>query len=114
MSVLSWASPSLSRSRSGIFVLLAAVVLLWFPTVMRFRVWRAVLRLPQLLVFAGVAVFIWLAENIATFCHVWIYPNQKTGWSMVSLGKFSSWYLLMIISFVLVNLVHRPKELSDA
>ncbi|HMS72453.1 MAG TPA: hypothetical protein PKB03_05415 [Baekduia sp.] len=28
MSVLSWASPSLSRSRSGIFVLLAAVVLL--------------------------------------------------------------------------------------
>ncbi len=24
-----------------------------------------------------------------------IYPNQQAGWSMVSLGKLSSWYLLM-------------------
>jgi uncharacterized membrane protein YoaT (DUF817 family) len=94
--------------------LFAATALLFWRCAVHYRVFRFRHRMNMLLGFLLVALFIWLAENIATFCHVWIYPNQKTGWSMVSLGKFSSWYLLMIISFVLVNLVHRPKELSDA
>jgi uncharacterized membrane protein YoaT (DUF817 family) len=66
--------------------------------------------MPLLLGFALVALFIWLAENIATWSRVWLYPNQKSAWSMVSLAKFGSWYLLMILSFVLVNLVHRRDQ----
>ena len=38
---------------------------LWARTVMYARVWRRVLRMPLLAAFAGVAVFIYLAENIA-------------------------------------------------
>ncbi|MGO8609196.1 DUF817 family protein, partial [Rhizobium johnstonii] len=42
------------------------------------------------------------------------YPSQDDGWHMVGLEKLGSWYLLMIISFVLVSLVQRPRGLDDA
>ena len=53
-----------------------------------------------------VALFIWFAENMGTFARAWVYPGQQTGWQMVSIEKLGSWYLLMIISFVLVAAVH--------
>ena len=66
--------------------------------------------MPLLLGFCLVATFIWLAENIGTFTSVWLYPHQaKAGWSPVGIGKFGSWFLLMIISFVLVTTIHQPK-----
>jgi len=77
----------------------------WF----RFTPDRTTLRMPMLLGFGLVAFFIWLAENLATFAGAWIYPDQHDGWRMVSLAKMGSWYLLMLLSFVLVTLVHRPK-----
>lgn len=91
------------------WILLAAVAVLWFPTVMHFRVWRAVLRLPQLLVFAGVALFIWLAENIATWGGAWAYPHQEVGWEPVGPQKLVSWFLLMILSVVMVTWVYPPR-----
>lgn len=91
-------------------VLFAATALLFWRCSVHYRVFRFRHRMNMLLGFFLVSLFIWFAENIATASRVWIYPNQKAGWSMVSLGKLSSWYLLMIISFVLVNLVHRPKR----
>lgn len=66
--------------------------------------------MPVLLGFGLVALFIWLAENIATWSRAWIYPDQAGGWTPVSISKIGSWYLLMIISVVLVSLVHRPQE----
>ncbi len=60
--------------------------------------------------FGLVALFIWLAENIGTFARAWTYPSQDNGWHMVGLEKLGSWYLLMIISFVLVSLVQRPRK----
>lgn len=95
------------------WVLLALVVLLWLRTVMHFRIWRAVLRVPVLLVFAGVALFIWLAENIATWAGAWFYPNQADGWELVSPQKLVSWFLLMIISIVLVTWVYPPRSPDD-
>ncbi len=62
--------------------------------------------MPLLLGWFLVALFIWLAENIATFANIWIYPNQHEEWKMVSLAKLSSWYLLMLLSFVLVSLIN--------
>ena len=50
-----------------------------------------------------------LAENVGTFSRAWIYPDQAGGWSPVSLAKLGSWFLLMLISVVLVSLVHRPE-----
>lgn len=91
------------------WVLLAGVIVLWFPTVMYARVWRRTLRLPLLLVYAGVAVFIYLAENIGTWAGAWVYPDQVLSWQPVSLSKLSSWFLLMIISVVMVTWVYPPR-----
>lgn len=55
-----------------------------------------------------VALFIWLTENIGTFTKTWLYPSQRLGWSMVSIDKLGSWFLLLIISYTLVSLVNAP------
>lgn len=93
------------------WVLLVAVVLVWGRCIMLFRNHRErpARSLPILLPFLGVAFFIWIAENIGTAAGAWIYPHQAGGWEMVSLSKMVSWFLLMIISVVLVTLVYRPR-----
>jgi hypothetical protein len=60
---------------------------------------------PLVAVWLVIASLIWLAENIATYANIWLYPNQLESWQMVSLGKLSSWYLLMLLSFVLISLI---------
>ena len=91
------------------WVLLALVVLLWGRTIMHFRVWRARLRAPLLAVFAGVALFIWIAENVATWGGAWLYPHPQGGWELVSPQKLIAWFLLMIISVVMVTWVYPPR-----
>jgi uncharacterized membrane protein YoaT (DUF817 family) len=64
-------------------------------------------RMPLLLSFVLIGFFIWLAENISTFYGVWRYPNQVGAWAVVHLGKWSSWSLLVIMTFTIVaNLKH--------
>ena len=65
--------------------------------------------MPMLVGFLLVAFFIWLAENLATVANAWTYPAQAHGWKPVPVTKMGSWYLLMLLSFVLVSMVHRPK-----
>jgi uncharacterized membrane protein YoaT (DUF817 family) len=91
------------------WVLFAAVALLYFRSSMHYRVFRLRHRMPMLLAFLLVALFIWIGENIGTWSRAWIYPDQSDGWSLVSWSKLGSWYLLMLISVVLVTLVHPPK-----
>jgi uncharacterized membrane protein YoaT (DUF817 family) len=63
--------------------------------------------MPLLLAFVLIGFFIWLAENISTFFGVWRYPNQVGAWAVVHLGKWSSWSLLVIMTFTIVaNLKH--------
>jgi uncharacterized membrane protein YoaT (DUF817 family) len=88
--------------------LFAGIGVMFWRTGVWFRPFRTHRRMPLLLGFLLVALFIWFAENIATFSNAWLYPNQKHGWTMVSWTKLGAWYLLMIISFVLVSLVQRP------
>lgn len=76
----------------------------WFTTDRRRR------SMPVLIGFSLVALFIWIAENLATFGRAWIYPKQADGWEMVGIEKLGSWFLLMIISIVLVSIVYRPEE----
>jgi len=64
-------------------------------------------RMPLLLAFVLIGFFIWLAENISTFFGIWRYPNQIGAWATVSVGKWSSWSLLVIMTFAIVaNLKH--------
>ncbi|WIJ24853.1 DUF817 domain-containing protein [Devosia sp. RR2S18] len=92
------------------WVLFGATALLYWRTTMHYRVFRFRHRMPILLAFLLVAVFIWIAENIGTWSRAWIYPGQEDSWSLVSWSKLGSWYLLMLISVVLVTLVHPPRE----
>lgn len=89
--------------------LLVATALLFARTRVWYRPFRKHRWMPLLVGFLLVATFIWLAENIATFSRAWVYPDQAEGWTPVSPHKLVAWYLLMIISFVLVSLVHRPR-----
>ncbi len=90
--------------------LFAATVLLFGRGWFYFTANRTRLRMPLLLGFGLVALFIWFAENLGTLGRAWAYPGQEAGWEMVSLAKLGSWCLLMIISVVMVSLVHRPEE----
>lgn len=96
--------------RYGLFALTAVA---FFRCQVHYRVWRWQHQMPLLLGFFLVSLFIWLAENVATFTQVWLYPGQEAGWHMVSLQKLGSWYLLMIVSWVLVTLVHRPQSVAS-
>lgn len=91
-------------------ILFAAMGLLFWRTRVIFRVWRENRSMPLLLGWFLVALFIWFAENIATFSRAWIYPSQQAGWTLVSPAKLGAWYLLMYISFVLVAAVHRVRS----
>ncbi|WP_156255328.1 DUF817 domain-containing protein [Sandarakinorhabdus oryzae] len=90
--------------------LFAATALIWRRTWVEFTVWRTRRRMPLLLGLLLVALFIWFAENIGTFTRTWAYPGQEGGWTMVPLAKLGAWYLLMIISFVLVLRLHGSEQ----
>ncbi|NUO57990.1 MAG: DUF817 domain-containing protein [Hamadaea sp.] len=91
------------------WVITAVVAVVFGRCVMYFRIFRRRLRMPLLLGFGLVAVFIWLAENIATWSRAWSYPSQTAGWHLVSPSKLGSWFLLMIISVVMVAWVYPPR-----
>jgi uncharacterized membrane protein YoaT (DUF817 family) len=91
------------------WVLLAAVVVIYGRCVMHFRVFRKQFRMPLVVAFLLVALFIWIAENIATWSGAWLYPSQLDGWHPVGLEKLVAWFLLMIISVVLVAWVYKPQ-----
>ncbi|MDP9839640.1 uncharacterized membrane protein YoaT (DUF817 family) [Neorhizobium huautlense] len=69
-------------------------------------------KMPLLLAFVLIGFFIWLAENISTFFGIWTYPNQLGAWSAVHIGKWSSWSLLVIMTFTIVaHLKHIKRQI---
>ncbi len=93
--------------RWGLFI---ASAVLYGPATIWFKADEKHRCMPLIVGLFLVAVFIWFAENIGTYARAWTYPSQKSGWHMVSWSKLGSWYLLMLISFVLVAWVHKPVE----
>ena len=87
---------------------LAACALgLYARTTVVFRPLDVDRKMPLLLGFILTGFFIWLAENISTFFTIWQYPNQVGAWSAVHVQKWSSWSLLVIMTFTIVaNLKH--------
>ena len=92
------------------WLLFAAAAWLLGCTTVHFKVWHHHRSMPLLLGLVLVSVFIWLSENIGTFTKTWLYPAQRLGWSMVSIDKLGSWFLLLIISYTLVSLVNAPRD----
>ena len=78
-----------------------SMVIFW-KTKMLFRLNQHQFQLPILPVLIVLAFLIWIAENISTFYKIWLYPSQVDVWHMVGWGKIGSWYLLLLLSLVLV------------
>jgi len=91
------------------WLLFALTAVLFGRAWVHFRIWRRHRRMPLLLGFFLVAVFIYAAENIGTFAGAWLYPSQRGGWVPVAPEKFGSWFLLMIISYALVFALNRAE-----
>jgi len=87
---------------------LAALALgLYARTTVVFRPLDRDRTMPLLVAFLLIGFFIWLAENISTFFGIWRYPNQLGAWTSVHVGKWSSWSLLVVMTFTIVaNLKH--------
>mgnify|MGYP000940143531 FL=1 len=84
------------------WLLLAFVFVVFHRARVHYAVRGVHYRMPLALSFALIGFFIWIAENIATFLGAWTYPDQEQGWRLVGFGKISSWFLLVIISFIIV------------
>ena len=69
--------------------------------------------MPLLVGWFLVSLFIWFAENIATYANIWIYPNQQNEWQVVPIEKLTSWYLLMMLSFMLVTAINKVNYSED-
>ncbi|MEP7042919.1 MAG: DUF817 domain-containing protein [Dokdonella sp.] len=95
-------------------VLFGASALLFGRCRVHYRIWHVHRRMPLLLGLFLVALFIWIAENLGTWTHTWIYPHQANAWSAVKLGKLGSWFLLLIVSYALVAAVNRQPLSSPA
>jgi len=83
-----------------LFILILPFV--FFKTTVQFKVKLTILRMHLVLSFFLIGLFIWIAENIATFFGAWKYPDQHAHWQIVHVGKISSWFLLVIVSFIIV------------
>ncbi|GLC88898.1 DUF817 domain-containing protein [Lysinibacillus piscis] len=85
------------------------VIIIFWRTWVSYEVGDRRYRMPLALSFVLIGFFIWIAENIATFFGAWQYPNQTATWSLVHVGKVSSWLLLVIVSFLIVAVLKRVK-----
>lgn len=93
------------------WMLIPLVFILFWKTRVYFTVIAGRQRwMPLSLAFVLIAFFIWIAENISTFYGAWQYPNQIHVWNVVSTNKITSWFLLVIISFIIVASLKHYKE----
>lgn len=92
------------------WILIPLVFIVFWGVNVEFTVTDKIRRMPLSVSFLLIAFFIWIAENISTLLGAWKYPHQLTTWAMVSFGKITSWYLLVIISFILIANLKHVKE----
>lgn len=94
-----------------LFLILGVFILFWKVKIY-FTVTNIRRSMPLNIGFLLIAFFIWIAENISTYLGAWQYPNQVHSWKVVSTGKITSWFLMVIISFILVAyLKHYKKDI---
>ena len=92
-----------------LFLIVAVFIFFWktrvYFTVTNIRRW-----MPLNVSFLLIAFFIWIAENISTYFGAWKYPDQIDTWRVVSSQKITSWFLMVIISFILVAYLKHFKK----
>lgn len=91
------------------WILIPALFLVFWKTHVSFHTLQR-RRMPVTLSFLLICFFVWIAENIATSLRAWQYAHQAGAWQAVHLGIIGSWFLLVIVSFILVAELKRVKE----
>ncbi|RSL34983.1 DUF817 domain-containing protein [Salibacterium salarium] len=92
------------------WILMIILVVVFIRTYVEFQVDDLKLKMPLVLSFFLIGFFVWIAENISTLFGAWQYPNQGEAWEIVHIGKISSWFLLVIVSFIIVAQLKHIKE----
>ena len=85
------------------WILTALLFIIFFQTYVQITVRKTTYKMSLPLSFFLIGFFIWIAENIATFFGAWQYPSQQDSWNLVHIGKISSWFLLVVISIMIVT-----------
>jgi uncharacterized membrane protein YoaT (DUF817 family) len=96
--------------RAFIFI---AIFAIYYRTNVFFTLREKEYRMPLTISFFLIAFFIWVAENIGTFYGAWKYPNQMHVWDVVSLQKISSWFLMVVICFIVVAWLKHYKQMHS-
>ena len=96
------------------YLLFAWSIVLFWKTKIGFELQQHRFYLPMLPVLLLLAFIIWIAENISTFYQIWLYPSQVDAWHMVGWGKLGSWYLLLLLSLVLVLKILGKRDLRGS
>ncbi len=89
------------------WAIFALLIIIFWKTKFYVTLTEKVYQIHPLITNALLALFVWFAEQIATFVRVWVYVNQVEGWVPVSIHKYTSWYILLIFSFIIVALLHQ-------
>ncbi|WP_019638007.1 DUF817 domain-containing protein [Paenibacillus fonticola] len=84
------------------YILMVLLFIVFLRCTVYFTLEETTLRMPLLLSFLLIGFFVWIAENVTTFFGAWKYPDQEDVWRMVHIGKISSWFLLVVISIIIV------------
>lgn len=92
------------------WLLTVLLFIVFWRTVVHFDVDGDTIRMPLSLSFVLIGFFIWVAENISTFLGAWTYPGQEKMWRLVHIGKLSSWFLLVVISVIIVAQLKHVKQ----
>ena len=88
-------------------IIIPLIIAAFWSTWVHFETNGIIRRMPMVLSFFLIAFFVWIAENIGTLLGAWRYPHQKEGWSLVKLNLMSSWFLLIIVSVIIVAILKR-------
>lgn len=91
------------------YILFGLILYFFWNTQIHFIIYKKVRKIHFIIAGFLAAFFIWIAENIASYSNVWLYPDQVEYWKIVSVQKIGSWFLLLIISFLLVSLIYRKR-----
>lgn len=84
------------------WAIITSLFVIFRKTYVTYNVNGTAYKMNIILSFLLIGFFIWIAENVSTYFGAWQYPNQSREWNLVHPGKITSWFLLVIISIIIV------------
>lgn len=92
------------------WVILALLIVIFWKTKLYVRMTNRTWVFHPLVSNILLAFFIWMSEQVGTFARAWVYPNQAEQWVPVSFHMFTSWYMLLVFSFIVIALINKQRS----